>query len=333
MNDVNTVNQVKNNNIKAIKNALRSIPEGTKNTVAQMTGLSVATCNTILNELAQSGEILETGSTAPTIGRPPKSYRFNESYSYVLAVFTYEENGYTLNSAVMDLLGNIVYEDTLPMNSIEPEDIIEYIGEKITEEPKIQYISLGISGFYYNGIVSESGIESLVGVDLKGMIEKAFHLPVFIENDTNAMAHGVYAYGELTESKNDMALLAFFKERQPGCGIIIGGKVHAGNTMFAGEVSNLVFGFDNSRNQRKNLLPAEYTIECAVTCVISLCCTVNPELIVFTGEALDRKALDKIRRQVKKHIPEEHMPILRYGNDVRKYYFWGLCANALADEI
>lgn len=59
MKSIGSVNQVKDHNVKLVKDALKSLESGTKNTVAQMTGLSIATCNTILNELAESGEILK----------------------------------------------------------------------------------------------------------------------------------------------------------------------------------------------------------------------------------------------------------------------------------
>ncbi|MDO4458689.1 MAG: ROK family protein [Clostridia bacterium] len=336
MREISSVNQVKNHNVELIKSALKSIESGTKNVIAQMTGLSVATCNTILNELAETGEILETESVAPSIGRPPKSYRFNESFAYVLCLFTNEEGALTINSAVTDLMGTILTDDTRSYRHIDEHTIIDYIEEQIEEEPKIRYISLGISGFYYDGRVQSSGIDNLNGIDLKTLIEKRFNLPVTIENDTNAMALGVYSFAdELVESKNDMALLAYFKDIQPGCGIVIDGKVHMGNTRFAGEVCHLVyknfdvFTVDENNKTTFHSLESRNVVESASTSVISLCCTVNPELIVFTGEAIDNDIIEEIKRFVSRYIPKEHMPIIKYGEDVRQYYFWGLCAEAL----
>lgn len=217
MKQISNVNQVKNHNVALIKNTLKSIESGTKNTVSQLTGLSVATCNTILNELASTGEIIETAPAAPTIGRPPKSYRFNESFAYVLCLFTFEEGEFTLNSAVTDLLGTIITDDTKSYSKITTNEILEYIAEKIEEEPRIKYISLGISGFYYNKKVQQSGITDINGVDLKSVIENEFGLPCTIENDTNAMAFGVYSFSdkmaECREENKSVALLAYFKGR------------------------------------------------------------------------------------------------------------------------
>lgn len=297
-----------------------------------------------MNELALTGEIIETASPAPTIGRPPKSYRFNESFAYVLCLFTFEEGEFTLNSAVTDLLGTIITDDTKSYPKITTKVILEYIAEKIEEEPRIKYISLGISGFYYNNKVQQSGIVDINGVDLKSVIENEFGLPCTIENDTNAMAFGVYSYAdrlaECREETKNIALLAYFKGRAPGCGIIIDGRIHLGNTRFSGEVSNLIFKTIPKSEDHEGFVyedaypfPADKVLESAYTCVVALTCTVNPDTVVFTGEAMDDDMLIDIRKETEKYIPREHIPHLVYGSDVRKYYFWGLCAEALNEDI
>lgn len=53
--------QVKRINVELVKNTLRSTGVGTKSSVANLTKLSVATCGTILNELLQTGEIIDLG--------------------------------------------------------------------------------------------------------------------------------------------------------------------------------------------------------------------------------------------------------------------------------
>ena len=67
-----SINQVKRHNILSVKRALISLDGGTKNDVARVTGLSVATCGTILNELEGSGEILQAEGGPSSFGRPPK---------------------------------------------------------------------------------------------------------------------------------------------------------------------------------------------------------------------------------------------------------------------
>lgn len=98
--------QVKNYNIKIIKNALKVLATGTKNTISKITGLSVATCNTILNELDASVEILEVDCESfSSVGQPAKAYKFNENYSYICCIYMiYENNKKILNYAIVSLL-------------------------------------------------------------------------------------------------------------------------------------------------------------------------------------------------------------------------------------
>ncbi len=243
-----------------------------------------------------------------------------------------------------DLLGTIISDDTRSYRKITINDILEYIAEKIEEEPRIKYISLGISGFYYNGKVQSSGIIDINGVDLKSIVEEEFGLPCTIENDTNAMAFGVYSYADkmarCREENKSVVLLAYFGGRSPGSGIIIDGNIHRGNSSFAGEVSHLIFknieseaNLDRYVDEMDFPFPEENVLESAYTSVIAMTCTINPDTVVFTGEAINDDMLIEIRKETEKHIPREHVPHLVYGADVRKYYFWGLCAEALNEDI
>lgn len=61
------MNQIANNSIRVkrinqelIKEALKAMKQGTKAAVASVTGLSIATCGNILNELVETGEVIET---------------------------------------------------------------------------------------------------------------------------------------------------------------------------------------------------------------------------------------------------------------------------------
>ena len=62
--------QVKRINVELVKNTLRSTGVGTKSSIANLTRLSVATCGTILNELLQTGEIIDLGPDESSGGRP-----------------------------------------------------------------------------------------------------------------------------------------------------------------------------------------------------------------------------------------------------------------------
>lgn len=57
---VNTATRVKQVNIELVKTDLKALRFETELTVANATGLSVATCGNILNELLKRGEVIKS---------------------------------------------------------------------------------------------------------------------------------------------------------------------------------------------------------------------------------------------------------------------------------
>lgn len=87
MSKVSTVNQVKEHNIALVRDVIHSSVEFTKHSVAQATGLSIATTNSILNMLCEAGEIVAIGNVSSTIGRPAAKYAYNRDYAHICCVF------------------------------------------------------------------------------------------------------------------------------------------------------------------------------------------------------------------------------------------------------
>lgn len=329
MKSIGSVNQVKDHNVKLVKDALKSLESGTKNTVAQMTGLSIATCNTILNELAESGEILEVKGEAPAVGRPPKSYHFNEDFAYVCCLFpSMEGESWRINCAIMNLVGDIIEESSTVYDKISPEEVGEFVGALLEREPKIRTISFGTPGYYYDNRIHSRGAAWLEGYDLVGELKKKFDCDVYIENDVNAMAYGIYYYGkEIIGECNSLVLIAYLKGERIGSGIVINGQVLHGNTGFAGEIGRIRYPDGDVRELVSG--GREGMVKAASTAVEGFSAMINPQTIVFTGEEIDEDMLPEIRKEVGQYIPEEHIPKLFYGRDFRKYYIWGLAATAL----
>lgn len=331
MNKIGSVNQVRDYNIKLVKNALKSLDNGTKNTVAQITGLSIATCNTLLNELAQTGEILEVPSEAPTVGRPPKMYCFNADYAYVCCVFpTHEESGWRIHCHVMNLLGETVSESSADYAEMTTEKLEELLMQIVGQEPKIHTISFGNPGYYYNHQIHSRGAAWLDGYALVEKLEERLSCKVYIENDVNAMAYGLYYYGkDITRKARSLVLLAYFTDQSIGSGIVINGEILRGSTGFAGEIGKIQYPDGDVRTMITS--GTDGVVKAAATAVQCYCATVNPEVIVFTGAEIEEEMLPRIREQAAKYIPEEHIPKLVYGREFQKYYIWGLAALALEE--
>lgn len=326
---ISSVNEVKNHNVSLVINTLSSIPYGTTNTISKITGLSIATCNTILNELLEKELILLRETEMPPAGRPPKVFKFNKNFSYILCVYpTYESGVKKINYAVTNLLGDIVSQSCLVFDYITYDVIERIIKDRITEESKINTICFGIPGYYFKSKIQSCGIEELNGCDIINNLKNSFDCNVYAENDMNAMAYGIYNHSEdFSEDMNDLVLISFFKDRGTGSSIILNGRIISGTTNFAGEINYLPYTNNdvvNVTNDTKDRL-----IDFAINAVCIYTSIINPSRIFFTGENINDSMLSKIKNGAKAFIPPEHLPELFYGNNFHNYYVLGLTAIAV----
>ncbi len=329
--NVSNTAQVRSYNMEIVKNALKALPCGTKNTVSKLTGLSVATCNTLLNELAETGEILEVRDMASTnsVGRPAKEYRFNECFSYILCIYATTIGGHRkLHYGVMDLLGQIVESESLDKKLLDYQEIEELVEVLIKKYPSINAIGFGIPGIVNREMTVEAcDIEALNGCPLRNRLMDQFGVDVVIDNDMNLIAYGFYQE-EAPEEDSSMALVSFFENVCAGCGIIINGTIFHGSTNFAGEVSYLPFEM-NHAEQIQLLSTREGVLKLASKTISSLAAVINPTQVVLTGSPIQEDMLGELIERCETCIPKQHMPKLRYSADIDHYYLQGLCALTL----
>ena len=326
---VSNTSQVKRYNVEIVKNALKALPGGTKTTIARITGLSVATCNTILNELDATGEILEVINEYSNVGRPAKLYQFNENYSYICCIYiSYENRKKLLNYAVVNLVGNIIKEESMIKECIDYKQIENLVEELIDQYENIQSLGIGIPGVVNkHNVIDICDICELAGCDLAQRLTDKFRMNVMIENDMNLIAYGVYQDGEYQEDTS-IAVVAFYKDNWPGSGIIVDGHIIRGNTNFAGEVSFLPFGFTHEK-QKELLKNREDIIQIVVKTVCSLTAIINPHTIVMTGTTLADNMIEEIFSLTSEIIPKKHIPRILLKNNVQEYYLEGLSSMTL----
>ena len=327
--DMINVNQVKQNNILQVKRALRTLGQSTKNSVARVTGLSVTTCNTILNELVETNEALLIENSTSSIGRPAKQFLFNSNLSYICCLyFSDVTDGIQLHYAITDLMGNFIAESSCTHAQIDMEFLVSTIQQLKNKYDKIQTLSIGIPGYYYNHRISACGQVFLDGCDLIEELQKHFPMNIYVENDINAMAYGIYYYrSDIVEKHENLALIAFIRKSSLGAGTIINGEILRGNTSFAGEVLKLCYpGGDG-----KQLLSSgtDGIIQLASNLIVTYSVIVNPSVVVFTGNNITQEIIDKAKEKAIAYVGIEHIPRLIYKDDFEKYYLQGLSAIAL----
>ena len=282
----------------------------------------------MLNELAQTGEILEVQEpiNAGAVGRPAKAYRINERFSYILCMYATTIGGLRkLNYGVMDVLGQVVERNSIDKPLLNYQEIENLIADIIKKYPRIKAIGFGVPGIVnHNMIIENCDIEALQNYSLRESLEKAFGIDVVIDNDMNLIAYGFYQE-ETPEEESSMALVSFFDKVCAGCGIIINGSIFHGSTNFAGEVSFLPM--DITHEEQIELLDTrEGVLRLASKAIASLIAIINPTQIILTGNPIQEDMLDELISLCEKYIPKQHIPKLRYSSDIDHYYLQGLYA-------
>lgn len=114
----------------------------------------MATCGNILNELLQTGEVLEMELEESSGGRPARRYKYNADYSYIICLTVKTEGGvHSLTYAVANMLGDIIAENTSVVPHIDYEVIDDQIGELIHTYGNVKAVGIGIPGLFIKGLL------------------------------------------------------------------------------------------------------------------------------------------------------------------------------------
>jgi len=141
--------------------------------------------------------------------------------------------------------GELIHEGSVPSDTHpEIEDFLDDLCGKLHEimdQQNIQLVGIGIgapNGNYYTGKIEFAPNLLWKGsIDLKGLIEKKFPVPVVVTNDANAAALGELLYGGGRGMKNFIMITL---GTGLGSGFIVDGKLVYGHDGMAGELGHTV---------------------------------------------------------------------------------------------
>ncbi|MDK2952363.1 MAG: hypothetical protein PWQ77_2028 [Kosmotogales bacterium] len=315
--------ELKKINIQNIKNVLKNNDYCTKISLAKKTGLSVATCGNLLNDLLKTGEVLEIEKEPSSGGRPSRKFIYNKNFSYISTVYVRKEGSTNSLSIFVINLGNeILFEKTFEYGDIGTTEI-EYAVKRIIEKfPKIKILSIGIPGVVKDGTVSSCDFEKLDNKNLIDLFKKKYGLKAIVENDVNACAIG-YFNKNLSANEESFVYIYFPMEGMPGSGIIINKKIIRGKSNFAGEISYLPIGTERDF-QGKIQKNSDSFSEYVCNIVHSINCVINPGNIVLAGYSFSKEILEKVNVHLQAKIHKEHIPKITYERDIKGSYLEGL---------
>ncbi|MNW39341.1 N-acetyl-D-glucosamine kinase [compost metagenome] len=324
----NNAIRVKQINTELVKNTLKAMEYGTKASIANMTGLSVATCGNILNELLLTGEVIETELDESSGGRPAMRYKFNADFSYIVCMYVKTDGGvHSLAYAIANLIGEVVEEKSRLIEDIHYDVIDNQIDGLIQQYGNIKAIGIGIPGVVHEGIIGVCDVEAFVGLPIGPRLKEKYGLEIITENDMHFTVYGFYNMQNFDEDKT-FAIVNFPRDNFPGSGVIIDGHILKGNTKFAGEVSFLPLELTRDE-QMKQLNSSDGFVPLAVKMITAIIAIINPVSIALTGDLAKPELLDDIYNGCLKDIPQEHMPELFVKSNTHDEYLNGLISLTL----
>lgn len=311
-------------NKELVKSTIRKNSSLSKLEVSKITGLSVATCNTLLNELLSNKEILETQKKNVNGGRPATYFKFNQDQSHI-ACMILQKDGQTqsLTYIIANLLGVVIQEETYSFKVITIADLTACVKRILENDSLIGAIGIGIPGVVENGHVGICDIPAFVNYDLKTALTNQFDVDFVIDNDMNLTVLGVGATDSNDEKKGNVAVVTFLNNELPGSGFLIDGHVLKGHTHFAGEVSFLPLDLEKEQ-LIETIQSKEGFIHVCSRIVSMIIPIINPTLIVLTGRASNPALLSEVKEACMKYIPEKHIPTMLIKEDITKEYLAGL---------
>ncbi|MDY0342142.1 MAG: ROK family transcriptional regulator [Lentimicrobium sp.] len=209
--------------------------------LTQATKMSTPTITRAVDELMAEGWITDHGIGESTGGRPPWMCGLNPSSWYMIGIDL--ERAY-IKMAVFDMHNQPVNEiHELNEGLDDTEDVIDFIANKVDElltaynidKKKVLGIGLSLPGL----IDIRTGLSYTYlnsGIPPADLLWQKTGLPVFIEQDTRAMAWGEQAFGLAQDHQNVLCLNV---GSGIGLSLILNGKIFKGHSGYAGEFGHI----------------------------------------------------------------------------------------------
>ncbi|MGY4688636.1 ROK family transcriptional regulator [Salibacterium sp. K-3] len=209
--------------------------------ISKESGLNKATVSGLVSELMEEQFVLEIGTGLSSGGRKPVMLYFNKAagcaigidlgVNYILAVLT-------------DLQGHVIEKVEEPLDDSSLHVVLPMMKEIVSglmeRQPYSPYGVVGI-GIGVPGITDNNGTILFAPnlhwehVDLKQDLEQSFQLPVVVENEAKAGAHGENIHGA-GKASSDFVYISL--GIGIGTGIIIDNKLYKGAKGISGEMGH-----------------------------------------------------------------------------------------------
>jgi predicted NBD/HSP70 family sugar kinase len=227
------------NNSEVVKSLYYHNPS-TSADISCYTGKSIPHVIKILNELVKEGYVAENGYATSSGGRKPLNYSLVSDTHFLLSV---SMDQFSTQMVIVDMNNRFItevirYEFDLLRS--EPGTLVNYIKIFIKDSGVSKKNIIGI-GLTMPGFVNtKEGVNytflKVADQTLVEYVQQRIKIPVFLENDSKAIALGEQKFGIASNVENVLVLNLGWGI---GLGMILGGKIFRGNNGLAGEFSHI----------------------------------------------------------------------------------------------
>ena len=320
-----SVNPIKEENLKLLKRIIRQERSATKSRLAELSGLSVVTVQSLTSTLLASGEIEEDSIVQPQLGRPAVSYRFNQTAKLALVIYMCEKNTKdTATFLVCDLYGACLERKEESFVKVSLDSFNTVIESLIAGYPNIKIIAFGMPVEEIGGRIVVSDYEALLNINFASYIQDKFGVDVFIENDINAATYG-YCKRNLLMENTSAAGIYMPAKYPPGAGICQNGEIKKGRNGLAGEIKYLPFDI----NWETFAYDPEAIEDFLIKAVKVFMCIYNPDRIVLFCELISKDFAAKLKNSCLSNIEGIMLPDIDVKTDLREDFEAGMISLAL----
>lgn len=314
-------------NRRLIRSVMQSCKEATKPEVAGRTGLSVVTVNSLLAEFLESGEVVEAGLAPSGGGRPGKYYRYQNDYRCAVLLYGHQQNDRNLiHARVIDLAGTCLWKKDEYYDEITPDCFDAILDEAVGRFGQTGLIGFGLPGEEVSGTITICDYRKLLGTEFMRRSRERYQIPVFFENDINAMTYGACAERKL--EKQSVAGIYFPRIYPPGSGLVLNGRIYYGAGHFAGELGKLPVPIPwNELDYRDE----EAVLSVLRTVVAIFCCTTAPDRLVLYGDFFSETMGEKLEQYGEELLEGRYRVAVELRENVEKDYEAGMIRRALEE--
>lgn len=236
------LNTIRDINRQIVLNYVREREPISRAEIARETDLQRSTVSAIVEDLKTEGLIEEVGEGESTGGRRPTMLKLRAAGPIALGVSITPT---CTTVATSDLAGRVIDQEEFLTDPNKTLDRVINLVRKFTKRHKGSIEGVGVS---LPGLVDPSTGNALYipyflwrDLPVSEVISDAVGLPVFIDNDANAVALAELWFGrpEVNDARDFILVLV---AEGVGTGIIFDGQVYRGQRGAAGEFGHMVIG-------------------------------------------------------------------------------------------